>query len=89
LRIPGEGEYGERKNGDLYVVIHVMQHEIFKRDENNIYCDVKISFVQAILGGEIYVPTLKGKARVKIPPGTQPDTVFRLENAGIKSIGSY
>lgn len=89
LRIPGEGDYGTKRSGDLYVVVYVTPHEIFKREGNNIYCDVRISFIQAILGDEISVPTLKGRVKVKIPQGTQPNTILRLENAGVRSMESY
>ncbi|MGQ9628795.1 MAG: molecular chaperone DnaJ [bacterium] len=88
LRIRGEGEAGARggRPGDLYVVIHVKPHPIFKREENDLHCDVTISMVQAALGDEIEVPTLSGRVKMRIPPGTQPGKVFRLRGHGIPSI---
>ena len=73
LRLSGEGAAGENgaPAGDLYVVIHVKEHHIFERDGNNLYCEVPISFSMAALGGEIEVPTLDGKVKLKIPAETQ------------------
>src|SRR5262249_22677541 len=81
LRSAGNGEAGLRGGppGDLYVVLHVRPHEIFQRDGDDLLCEVPVSFVQAALGAEIEVPTLDGKAAVKIPPGTQPGSIFRLK----------
>src|SRR5207237_7255987 len=80
LRSSGNGEAGIRggAHGDLYVVIHVKQHEIFEREEDNLYCEIPISFTVAALGGEVPVPTLDGKANVKIPAGTQSGQIFKL-----------
>ena len=85
LRISGEGEAGQRGagSGDLYVVVHVKEHDVFSRQGDDLYVNVKISFVTAALGGEIEVPTIDGKARLKIPAGTQSNTVFRLKGKGI------
>jgi molecular chaperone DnaJ len=85
LRSPGNGEAGIRGGpaGDLYVVIHVKEHKVFQRDEDNLYCEVPISFTTAALGGEVDVPTLEGKAHVKIPPGTQSGQMFKLRGKGI------
>lgn len=85
LRISGEGDSGIRGGppGDLYVVIHVQPHEFFKREGDNIFCEIPITFSQAALGDEVEVPTLKSRARIKIPPGTQTGTVFRLKGEGI------
>ena len=87
LRVPGEGEAGERGGppGNLYVVIHVEPHPIFDRYGDDILCEVPISFTTAALGGEIEVPTLNGKARLKIPPGTASGQIFRLKGKGIKT----
>src|SRR5262249_2445424 len=81
LRSGGNGEAGFRGGsaGDLYVVLHVKQHEIFQRDGDDLICDVPVSFMQAALGAEIEVPTLEGKAAIKIPPGTQSHSVFRVK----------
>jgi len=91
LRSTGSGEAGLRGGppGDLYVVLHVQAHEIFQRDGDDLICDVPISFVQATLGSEIEVPTLRGKASIKIPAGTQTGTVFRLKGKGIKNVQGY
>ena len=85
LRIAGEGEAGEKgaRQGDLYVVIHVKEHNIFERDGDDINVKVNIPFTIAALGGEIEVPTLKGKAKLKIPAGTQSNTFFRMKDKGI------
>lgn len=85
LRIRGEGEAGEHgtESGDLYVVIHVKEHNTFEREGDNIHVKVPISFATAALGGEIEVPTLEGHAKLKIPQGTQTGTVFRMRGKGI------
>ena len=91
LRIQGEGEAGEKgmSSGDLYLVIHVKPHKIFERHSNNVYVKVPISFPTAALGGEIEVPTLKGKANLKIPAGTQSNTIFRMKGLGIQDLHSH
>ncbi len=88
LRVTGEGEAGEKggRPGDLYVEIHVRPHSIFIRHENDILIEVPISFTQAALGDEIVVPTLDGKAKMKIPPGTQNGHIFRLRGKGFPSL---
>jgi len=88
LRIAGQGEAGYNGGppGDLYVVIHVKQHPIFDRHENDLFCQTTIPLVQAILGGEIEVPTINGKAKLKIPAGTQSHTVFRLKGQGMPEL---
>lgn len=84
LRMVGEGEPGELggARGDLYVVIFVREHEFFRRDGQDVYCELPISFTQAALGDEIDAPTLYGEEKLKIPPGTQTGTVFRLRERG-------
>ena len=91
LRSGGNGEAGVRGggNGDLYVILHVRPHEIFDRDEDDLLCDVPISFVTAALGGELKVPTLSGSASIKIPAGTQSGTTFRLKGRGVKNLQGY
>ena len=81
LRSSGNGEAGFRGGpaGDLYVILHVKAHEIFQRDGDDLLCEMPISFIQAVLGAEIEVPTLEGKTTIKIPAGTQPGTVFRVK----------
>lgn len=88
IPIRGQGEPGENggPSGDLYVVITVKPHKMFKRDRDNLYLDIPISFNQAALGDEITVPTLDGKVSYKVPAGTQPGTVFRLKGKGMKNV---
>lgn len=90
IRLSGEGEAGEHgaPAGDLYVQVNVRDHEIFVRDENHLYCEVPISFVTAALGGEIEVPTLGGKVKLKVPKETQTGKMFRLRGKGVKSVRS-
>ena len=85
LRVAGEGEAGEKGTspGDLYIVIHVKEHETFERHGDDIYVKVPMPFAIAALGGEIEVPTLDGKAKLKIPAGTQNNTIFRMKGKGI------
>jgi molecular chaperone DnaJ len=91
LKLRAEGEAGPAGGvpGDLYVVIHVDPHPIFVRDNLDIICDVPISFVQAVLGAEIDVPTLEGKVKMKIPPGTQSGKVFRMKSKGVKDVQGF
>lgn len=91
LRISQEGEAGEKggRRGDLYVVINVKPHEIFERHNSDIYCEVPISFTTAVFGGEIDVPTLESKVKMKIPPGTQSGKIFRLRGKGIAHLNGY
>ena len=91
LRSSGNGEAGFRGGppGDLYVVLHVKAHEIFQRDGDDLLCEVPVSFVQAALGAEIEVPTLEGKATIKIPAGTQSGTTFRVKGKGVKNLQGY
>jgi molecular chaperone DnaJ len=90
LRIPGEGESGVSGNqwGDLYVVVHVKPHPFFQRYGDDVLCIMPITIAQAVLGDEIEVETLNGKAKLKIPPGTQTDTTFRLKGEGVPSLRS-
>ena len=89
LRITGEGEGGLNGGpaGDLYVVLAVEEHNFFERQDNNLYCEVPIGFVQAALGAEISVPTLEGETHLRIPEGTQSGSTFRLRGKGIVSLG--
>lgn len=90
IRLANEGEAGEHgaPAGDLYVQVNVKDHKIFVRDENNLYCEVPICFTTAALGGEIEVPTLGGKVKLKIPKETQTGKMFRLRGKGVKSVRS-
>ena len=90
LRSSRNGEAGMRGGppGDLYVVIHIKEHEVFEREEENLYCEVPIRFTTAALGGEVSVPTLEGKAALKIPAGTQSGTTFKLRGKGVPTLNS-
>src|SRR4029077_17734139 len=85
LRSSRNGEAGIRggPQGDLYVLVHVQEHPIFQRDEDNLYCEVPIPFSVATLGGEAPVPTLEGKASLKVPAGTQSGQMFKLRGKGV------
>lgn len=85
--VSGAGESGLHggPNGDLLAVIQVKEHKLFKRDGDNLYCEVPISFATAALGGKVTVPTLEGKLAINIEPGTQTGTTYRLANKGIKA----
>lgn len=88
LRVSGEGEPGENggQKGDLYVVIHLRQHDVFEREGVTLYTTVPIDFTTAVLGGTIEVPTLSGKAKMVIPAGTQSGTSLRLKEKGMPSL---
>ena len=88
IRLAGEGEAGENGGpaGDLYVQIKVRPHPIFSREESDLFCEVPISFTTAVLGGELDVPTLEGRVKLKIPPETQTGKLFRLRGKGVKSV---
>lgn len=85
IRLAGQGEAGSRGGppGDLYVQVEVLEHEIFNRNGEHLYCDVPISFVDAALGGELEIPTLDGRVNLKIPPETQTGKQFRLRGKGV------
>ncbi len=89
LRVTGEGEAGVNggPSGDLFVVLHVKEHEIFERQGANLYSAVPVSFAQAALGSEVKVRTLDGEEDLKIPAGTQTGTVFRLKSHGMPALG--
>lgn len=84
----GHGETGVQGggSGDLYVVLHVKDHGVFERVNDDLYCEIPIKFTLAALGGSIEVPTLGGKASLKIPSGTQSGTVFRLRGHGMPNL---
>ncbi len=88
LRSAGKGEAGHMggQAGDLYIIIHVKDHELFERHDNDLFCEVPIKFTLAALGGSISVPTLFGKGSLKIPAGTQTGTTFRLREQGIPAL---
>ncbi len=88
LRSSGNGEAGQAggQTGDLYIVLSVKEHELFERNGDDLYCEIPIKFTLATLGGTIEVPTLFGKASLKIPVGTQSGTTFRLRSKGMPSL---
>ncbi|WP_461536108.1 molecular chaperone DnaJ [Spongorhabdus nitratireducens] len=88
IRLAGEGEAGMNGGpaGDLYVQVEVSEHPIFQRDGKHLYCDVPISFVDAALGGELEVPTLDGRVKLKIPAETQTGKLFRLRGKGVTPV---
>jgi molecular chaperone DnaJ len=89
LRIPGKGESNRGlESGDLYVIVHLKEHELFHVEGINTYFEMPITFPQAVLGSELEVPTLEGKVKMKIPPGTQSHEVFRLKGKGLPEIDS-
>jgi molecular chaperone DnaJ len=91
LKLSGEGEDGTRggRPGDLYVVVHVLKHPFFERNNDDILCEVPVSFPVAALGGEIEVPTIDGKVKLKIPEGTQTGKLFKLKGKGMPNVRGY
>ena len=91
LKLRNEGEAGLTggQSGDLYVVVHVKEHSLFVRQENDVVIEVPVSFPQAALGSEIEVPTLDGKIKLKVPAGTQSGKVFRLKGKGFADLHGY
>ncbi|MDZ4289110.1 MAG: molecular chaperone DnaJ [Prosthecobacter sp.] len=90
LRSSGNGDFGTKGGpaGDLYIVVQVKAHEVFEREGDDLHCQMPLSFTTAALGGETTVPTLEGKASLKVPAGTQNGTTFRLRGKGIKTMGT-
>ncbi len=88
IRLTGEGQAGARggPSGDLYVEMHVMPHQIFQRDGRDLHCEIPISFIDAAVGGELEVPTLDGRVKLKIPSETQTGKLFRLRSKGVTPI---
>ncbi|NLM26447.1 MAG: molecular chaperone DnaJ [Firmicutes bacterium] len=91
VRLSGQGEAGTRGGpaGDLQIIVRVKPHKIFKRQGNNVICEVPITFVQAALGDEIEVPTLEGSVKMKVAEGTQSGKIFRLRGKGIQDVRGY
>lgn len=89
LRLAGEGEASLEGGppGDLFVVLHVSEHPVFRRDGDDLLVDLPLSFTLAALGTKVRVPTLDGEQELTIPPGTQPGTVFELRGKGVPSVG--
>ena len=90
IRLSGEGEAGENGGpaGDLYVQISVREHKIFQRDGSDLYCEVPLALTTATLGGELDVPTLDGRVKLRVPAETQTGKMFRLRGKGVKSVRS-
>jgi len=88
IRLAGEGEAGESggQAGDLYVQVRLKPHDLFKRDGDDLHCEMPIGFVTAALGGDVEIPTLDGRASLKIPAGTQSSKVFRLRGKGVRNV---
>jgi molecular chaperone DnaJ len=88
IRLSGEGEPSDSGGppGDLYVQVSIREHPIFGREDNDLFCEVPVSFVTATLGGELDVPTLDGRVKLKIPPETQSGKLFRLRGKGVKPL---
>ena len=91
IRLAGEGEIGESGGppGDLYVQIRLKPHDLFKRDGDDLHCELPLSFATVTLGGEVEIPTLDGRANLKIPAGTQTGKVFRLRGKGVRNVRSH
>jgi molecular chaperone DnaJ len=90
IRLAGEGEAGEHGGpaGDLYVQVKLKPHDIFKREDDDLYCEMPVSIATAALGGELVVPTLDGRASIKVPAGTQSEKLFRLKGKGVRNVRS-
>ena len=90
IRLQGQGEAGTGgRRGDLFVVVHVKEHEMFARRENHILLSITIPYTMAALGGEVDVPTLEGKARLTIPRGTQPGKLLKMNGLGMPDVHGY
>jgi molecular chaperone DnaJ len=91
LRLQGEGEAGGAGGpaGNLYVVVHVQEHEYFRRDGLNLFCEIPVNFTTVTLGGEIQVPTLEGIDNVKVPEGTPTGTTLRLRGKGMPDVNGH
>ena len=91
LKLRGEGDspVGSAKPGDLYVIVNFQDHPLFKRKDNDVLLELPVSFVDALLGTQLEVPTLTGKAILHIPAGTHPGQIFRLKGKGFPDIGGY
>lgn len=91
IKLNNEGESGKNNAtaGDLYIKISVKKHPLFERKGNDLYCEIPINFCMAALGGNIQVPTLNGKIKIKIPSETQSGKLFRIRNKGVNSIRTY
>jgi len=92
LKLAGEGDgplSGSGSNGDLYVIVKVQDHALFKRHDNDITMDLPVSYTDAILGTSVEIPTITGKALIKIPPGSHTGQTFRLKGKGFANVGGF
>jgi molecular chaperone DnaJ len=91
IRLSGKGESGIRGGtaGDLYVVLHIKEHSLFHREGNDLLCDISVSFALCALGGSIEIPTIDGKANLKIPAGSRTGKTFRLRGKGVSRLGGH
>lgn len=91
LKLRGEGDGGVHggPSGDLYVIINIQEHSFFRRDGNDCVLELPVGFAEAILGGEVEIPTLTGKASIKLPPGTHSGQTFRLKGKGFTKVGGF
>ncbi|MEE9199315.1 MAG: DnaJ C-terminal domain-containing protein, partial [Dehalococcoidia bacterium] len=89
IRIPGEGEQGDDLAGDLYIVLEVQEHPIFRRHGDDIYLEQEIDFTTAALGGQVGVAGLSGALSLDIHEGTQTGAVFKMEGEGVPHLGGY
>ena len=88
ISLRGQGNAGKNGGpaGDLQIVVTIQPHQLFRRDGSDVYCDAPITFTQAVLGGELEIPTIDGKVKYDIPEGTQTGTTFRLRSKGIPNV---
>ena len=90
LKLSNEGDQPQgTQPGDLYVVVSLAEHPLFKRKDNDVTLDLPLSFVDAILGAEVKIPTLTGHASLKVPAGTHAGQTFRLKSKGFPEVGGY
>jgi curved DNA-binding protein CbpA len=91
LRLSGKGESGIRGGsaGDLYVVLHIKEHSVFHREGNDLLCEFPVSFALCALGGNIEIPTIDGKASLKVPTGSKTGKTFRLRGKGVPRLGGH
>ncbi len=91
LKLSDEGDAGKYGggSGDLFVVINIKPHPLFERKDDDLFCQVQISFAQAALGGEVEIPTIEGTSRIKLPAGTQSGRIFRMKGKGIPRLGEH
>lgn len=90
IKVEGKGNAIKNgRNGNLFIVIHIRPHKVFKRDGDDVYMDFEITFSQAALGCKISIPTLRGTKKIKIASGTESRTIIRLKEEGIENVNGY